>query len=153
MYFFQIGWSITLFLVIWLVIASFNGCNRGLSCQSFLNWHSSTPAILLTEKIHCFDLVSIHYHLFQQQLLAGTTTLVEWLKSTLLRKKECLAAHIFMKTECLQTKWIKTPFGVGKERIVLGLRSAWAAFYERLRKFVKVTKKCEQISTIIFNTV
>jgi len=43
--------------------------------------------------------------LFQRTLLVEISTLVTWLKSTLLLKIECRETHIYMKAECLQTKW------------------------------------------------
>ncbi len=46
--------------------------------------------------------------------------LVAWLKSTLLLKIGCQDTHIYMKTECLQTKW-DTAFlgGKGKDKVAL----------------------------------
>ncbi len=46
-------------------------------------------------------------------------TLVSWLKSILLLKIECHNTHIYMKTECLQTKWEAVLFGKEKDRIAL----------------------------------
>jgi len=53
--------------------------------------------------------------LFQHTLLVGITTLVAWLKSTLLLKIKCFYTHIYMKTDCSQT--YKTQHYLGKERV------------------------------------
>jgi len=42
---------------------------------------------------------------FQCSLFLRITTLFSWLKSTLLLKNKCFDTHIYMKTQCLQTKW------------------------------------------------
>jgi len=44
-------------------------------------------------------------NIFQNTLIVEIRPLVTWLKSTLLLKIECRDTHIYMKTECLQTKW------------------------------------------------
>ena len=51
-------------------------------------------------------------------------TLVTWLKSTLLPKIECFDTHIYMKHNCLQTKWdaallIEKIEGREEERVAL----------------------------------
>jgi len=43
--------------------------------------------------------------MFQHSLFLRITTLLSWLKSTLLLKNKCFDTHIYMKTQCLQTKW------------------------------------------------
>ncbi len=49
-------------------------------------------------------------HMFQCTVLIEIRTHVTWLKSTLLLKIECQETHIYMKTECLQTKLDATLF-------------------------------------------
>ncbi len=41
--------------------------------------------------------------LFQRSLFLRITTLLSWLKSTLLLKNKCFGIDIYMKTQCLQT--------------------------------------------------
>ncbi len=53
---------------------------------------------------HYVGLCSLEANInFQRSLFSEITTLVTWLKSTLLLKNECFDTHIFMKTQCLQT--------------------------------------------------
>ncbi len=59
----------------------------------------------------------IHY--FKRTLCVKIRTLVAWLKSTLLLKIQDQDIHIFMKTECLQTKWDAALFGNRKDRVAL----------------------------------
>jgi len=52
----------------------------------------------------------IHYYnsifdQFQRGLFLRITTLLSWLKSTLILKNKCFDTHIYMKVQCLQTKW------------------------------------------------
>jgi len=42
-------------------------------------------------------------HMFQHSLFLRITTLLSWLKSTLLLKIKCFDTTIYMKTQCLQT--------------------------------------------------
>jgi len=56
---------------------------------------------------------------FQRSLFLRITTLLSWLKSTLLLKNKCLGTTIYMKTQCLQTN--ETQHCLGKE-IALGAR-------------------------------
>jgi hypothetical protein len=51
--------------------------------------------------------------MFQASLFLGITTLLLWLKSTLLLKIKCFNTTIYMKTKCLQTK--ETQHCLGKE--------------------------------------
>jgi len=63
-------------------------------------------------------------------------------KSTLLLKIECRDTHIYMKTECLQTKWNAALFGGGKGKDRFALiksfiypgvkRGAWGVHCKRL---------------------
>ncbi len=53
---------------------------------------------------------------FQSSLFLRMTTLLSWLKRTLLLKNKCFETHIYMKTQCLQTN--ETQHCLGKE-------SAW----------------------------
>jgi len=55
---------------------------------------------------------------FQLRLLVKITTVFND-NSNLLLKIVCSNTHIYIKTQCLQTKWIKALLGVGKERIIL----------------------------------
>jgi len=57
------------------------------------------------KSIMCNKLVSYMYCNFQNTLLVEIRTLVAWFKSTLFLKMKCGDTHIYMKTECLQTKW------------------------------------------------
>jgi len=50
---------------------------------------------------------------FQHRLFLEITTLVTWLKSTILLKNKCFDTLIYMKTHCLQTN--KTQHYCGKE--------------------------------------
>jgi len=52
--------------------------------------------------------------LFQRSLLLRITTLLSWLKSTLLLKIKCFDTTIYMKTQCLQAN--ETQHYDGKER-------------------------------------
>jgi len=46
--------------------------------------------------------------------------IVAWIKSTLFLKIGCLDTHIYMKTECIQTKWDAAFLGgKGKDRVAL----------------------------------
>jgi len=51
--------------------------------------------------------------LFQRSLFLRTTTLLTWLKSTLLLKNKCFDTTIYMKTQCLQTNETQH-YGKGK---------------------------------------
>jgi len=51
--------------------------------------------------------------LFQRSLFRRITTLLSWLKSTLLLKIKCFDTTIFMKTQCLQAN--ETQHCLGKE--------------------------------------
>jgi len=62
-------------------------CNR-------IGHHCSTPIGLILSSTA-----------FQCTLLVEIRKLVAWLMSNLLLKIECQETHIYMKTECLQTKW------------------------------------------------
>jgi len=57
--------------------------------------------------------------MFQCSLIVEIRTLDAWLKSTLLLKIECWDTHIYMKTECLPTKWDTALFVKGKDRVEL----------------------------------
>jgi len=67
---------------------------------------------------------------FQRSLFLEITTLVTWLKSTLLVKNKCFDKHIYMKTQCLQTNKIQnslereTGSRVGKEKRVALIKSS-----------------------------
>jgi len=67
---------------------------------------------------------------FQTTFLVEIRTLVTWHKSTLLLKIKCLDAHIYMKTQCLQTN--KTKYYLGKE-------NPWVAGGERDRVDVNLS--------------
>jgi len=56
-------------------------------------------------------LLVVVFNLISTYSFVEIITLVAWLKSTLILKMECQYAHIYMKTECLQTKWDTTFFG------------------------------------------
>jgi len=49
------------------------------------------------------DTIILFACFFQRSLFLRITTLLTWLKSTLLLKNKCFDKHIFMKTQCLQT--------------------------------------------------
>jgi len=55
---------------------------------------------------------------FQCSLFLRITTLLSWLKSTLLLKNKCFGTTIYMKTQCLQTK---------RDAALLGKENAWEA--------------------------
>ncbi len=57
--------------------------------------------------------------MFQYKLFEEIRTLVAWLKSTFLLKIKCRDTHIYIKAECLQTKWDAALFCKGKDRVVL----------------------------------
>ncbi len=50
---------------------------------------------------------------FLSSLFLGITTLLLWLKSTLLLKNKCFGTTIYMKTQCLQSN--ETQHFLGKE--------------------------------------
>ncbi len=52
---------------------------------------------------------SVPYN-FQRSFFLKITTLVTWLKSTLLLKNKCFDTHIYMKTECSQTNKMQHSF-------------------------------------------
>ncbi len=80
------------------------------------------PQFKNCEKPH---MTTLKCHIFQRTLIVEIRTLVAWLKSSLLLKIECQETHIYMKTECLQTKWNaasfwverKKPLGLGEKRV------------------------------------
>ncbi len=65
--------------------------------------------------LDCFFPTYFHFYLltfsqivkvlFQHSLFLRITILLSWLKSTLLLKNKCFGTTIYMKTQCLQTKW------------------------------------------------
>jgi len=59
---------------------------------------------------------------FQRSLFLRKTTLLTWLKSTLLLKNKCFFTHIYKKTQCLQTN--KTQHYCGK-------KNSWGAWWVR----------------------
>jgi len=71
----------------------------------------STIYFCLIDLIRVFQ----HTHIVEIRVLV----LIAWPKSTLLLKIECQDTQIYVKTECLQTKWDAALFGVRKERIDL----------------------------------
>jgi hypothetical protein len=54
--------------------------------------------------------------MFQGSLFLGITTLLLWLKPTLLLKNKCFGTTIYMKTQCLQTN--ETQHCLGKESVL-----------------------------------
>jgi len=61
----------------------------------------------------------IDKHSFQCSPFLGITTLLSWLKSTLLLNNKCFGTTIYMKTQCLQTN--EKQHCLGKES-ALGVR-------------------------------
>ncbi len=55
---------------------------------------------------------------FQCSLFLRITTILSWLKSTILLKNKCFLTTIYMKTQCLQKKWVAA---------LLGKENAWEA--------------------------
>ncbi len=55
-------------------------------------------------RFHYFNSI---FSIFQHSLFLRITTLLSWLKSTLSLKNKCFDTHIYMKTQCLQTKKIQ----------------------------------------------
>ncbi len=61
---------------------------------------------------------------FQHSLFLRITTLLNWLKSTLLLKNKYFDTHIYLKTKCLQTN---------KMHHYCGMENAWEAGWVRKR--------------------
>jgi len=60
------------------------------------------------------------YNNFEPTLLLEIRILVAWLNSIELLKIECQDSHIYMKTDCLPTKWDAAFLeGKGKDRVAL----------------------------------
>ena len=108
---------------------------------------------------------------FQHCLFLRITTLLSWLKSTLLLKSKCFGTTIYMKTQCLQTnqtqnywKWRKKYLRSGRrsrERVAL-IKSliyarwkshAWGAVAKSSWKCQLIKDTCENKPNLILGFV